>query len=211
MQNQVNDNKKIDLVLQKKLLIQSKQGDKNARNELIISNMNLVHYRLKTKFKNLYDKEDFFQIGIEGLIKAVDNYDLKKENSFATYAITCIDNQILMQIRKESKHKKYTVVSIDKPISINLTKDMNEVSLLELLKADVDIEKNYLKEESIKELLQIIDKLNEKEKYIILNYYGFNNLEKKSQAEIATILGVNQAMISKNIKAIKNKIYKKMF
>lgn len=162
-----------------------KQGDYNARNKLIESNIRLVLYRISTHFINVnYDKKDLVSIGIIGLINAVDTYDITKEIHFTTYAIKCIDNIIYKYLRTLKKENK--VISIES----------NNIEI----KKYIDIEQICIniitKEEEYKIIHNILNNLTEREKQIITLYFGFEN-KTHSQAEISKYLSLSQGYISK--------------
>lgn len=179
----------------------SMNGDRNAKNILIEHNLRLVVFLAK-KYENTgLDLEDLVSIGTIGLIKGVKTYKLDKNIKLATYASRCIDNEILMFLRKNKRRK----VEISFEDSINLDQDGNELHLEDVLGTPDDIvEKEY---ESIvdKELLiKEIENLNKRDKEILTLRYGLYNQKEYTQKEVADMLGISQSYISRiEKKAIK--------
>ena len=155
--------------MEEELVIKSNNGDMHARNKLIEHNLRLVVFLAKKYDNTMYDLEDLVSIGTIGLIKGVKTYKLDKNIKLATYASRCIDNEILMFLRKNKRRK----VEISFEDSINLDQDGNELHLEDVLGTPDDIvEKEY---ESIvdKELLiKEIENLNKRDKEILTLRYG---------------------------------------
>ncbi len=186
-------------------LIKSKKGDEEAKNVLIEHNLRLVVFLAK-KYENTgYDREDLVSIGTIGLIKGINTYKMSKNIKLATYASRCISNEILMFLRKNKKRKK----EISLEDSLNYDSEGNELHLEDVLGTDSDlvseeyerqVERNFISKE--------INKLNQREKQIMVLRYGLNNTESYTQKEVAEILGISQSYISriekKVIKNIKN-------
>ncbi len=186
-------------------LIKAKKGDEEAKNVLIEHNLRLVVFLAK-KYENTgYDIEDLVSIGTIGLIKGINTYKLSKNIKLATYASRCISNEILMFLRKNKKRKK----EISLEDSLNYDSEGNELHLEDVLGTDNDlvseeyerqVERNFISKE--------INKLNQREKQIMVLRYGLNNTESYTQKEVAEILGISQSYISriekKVIKNIKN-------
>ena len=187
--------------MEEELVIKSNNGDMHARNKLIEHNLRLVVFLAKKYDNTMYDLEDLVSIGTIGLIKGVKTYKLDKNIKLATYASRCIDNEILMFLRKNKRRK----VEISFEDSINLDQDGNELHLEDVLGTPDDIvEKEY---ESIvdKELLiKEIENLNKRDKEILTLRYGLYNQKEYTQKEVADILGISQSYISRiEKKAIK--------
>lgn len=180
-----------------------KKGDLKARDRIIKSNIRLVRHIAKQYSTEGYDFEDLVSIGIIGLIKAVDTYDVTKNIKFSTYSSHCISNEILMGIRKNNTINVQKV-NIEDTLSCDF--EGNELKYLDILEDKnsdfvTKIIDNYLS----KELLNIIDSLSEKEKELIMLYFGFDGNRYK-QKEIAHILGISQSYISRMISNILKKI-----
>lgn len=187
--------------MEEELVIKSNNGDMHARNKLIEHNLRLVVFLAKKYDNTMYDLEDLVSIGTIGLIKGVKTYKLDKNIKLATYASRCIDNEILMFLRKNKRRK----VEISFEDSINLDQDGNELHLEDVLGTPDDIvEKEY---ESIvdKELLiKEIENLNKRDKEILTLRYGLYNQKEYTQKEVADMLGISQSYISRiGKKAIK--------
>ena len=187
--------------MEEELVIKSNNGDMHARNKLIEHNLRLVVFLAKKYDNTMYDLEDLVSIGTIGLIKGVKTYKLDKNIKLATYASRCIDNEILMFLRKNKRRK----VEISFEDSINLDQDGNELHLEYVLGTPDDIvEKEY---ESIvdKELLiKEIENLNKRDKEILTLRYGLYNQKEYTQKEVADMLGISQSYISRiEKKAIK--------
>ena len=186
-------------------VLQSMNGDVKAREKLIEHNLRLVVY-LSKKYENTkVDLEDLVSIGTIGLIKGVNTYKLDKNIKLATYASRCIDNEILMYLRKNKKRR--TEVSFEDSLSYDA--EGNELHLEDILGTDSDIVTRGLEEETEKQLLkQEIEKLNDRDKEIMVLRYGLFGHSEMTQKDVAKMLGISQSYISriekKIIKQIKN-------
>ena len=179
------------------------EGDDNARNKLIEHNLRLVVFLAK-KYENTgIDLEDLVSIGTIGLIKGVNTYKLDKNIKLATYASRCIDNEILMYLRK-TKRKKIEISFED---SLSFDSDGNELHLEDVLGTEEDIVTKPLEDKLDKEILKDeIAKLNERDKEIIELRYGLNGKEEFTQKEVAELLGISQSYISR----IEKKVIKRL-
>lgn len=181
----------------------SMNNDQNARNILIEHNLRLVVFLAK-KYDNTGDNlEDLVSIGTIGLIKAVNTYRLDKNIKLATYASRCIDNEILMHLRK-NKRKKGEVSFED---SLSYDSDGNELHLEDVLGTDSDIVTKGLDDELDRSIVwNEISKLNKRDKEIIELRYGLNGKKEMTQKEVANLLGISQSYISR----IEKKVIKKI-
>lgn len=187
------------------------EEDMEARSTLIEHNLRLVVYIAK-KFDNTgVGVEDLISIGTIGLIKGINTFNPDKNIKLATYASRCIENEILMYLRKNNKTK--LEVSIDEPLNVDW--DGNELLLSDILGTDEDVISRGIENEVEKKLLyKAIEKLNHREKIIVQMRYGLNNLdgEEMTQKEVADTLGISQSYISrlekKIIKRLKREILK---
>jgi RNA polymerase sporulation-specific sigma factor len=188
------------------LLAQLKKDDK-VKSILIERNLRLVVY-IARKFENTgICVEDLISIGTIGLIKAVNTFNPDKNIKLATYASKCIENEILMYLRRNSKSK--IEISFDEPLNVDW--DGNELLLSDVLGTDNDIIFKYLEEEVDKELLnQAIDKLSFREKKIVELRFGLKNGKEKTQKEVADMLGISQSYISRLEKRIIKRLRKEM-
>ena len=186
-------------------------NDEEAKSMLIEHNLRLVVYIAK-KFDNTgVGVEDLISIGTIGLIKGINTFKLDKNIKLATYASRCIENEILMYLRKNNKTK--LEVSIDEPLNVDW--DGNELLLSDILGTDEDVISKGIESEVEKKLLyKAIEKLNHREKVIVEMRYGLNNKdgEEMTQKEVADSLGISQSYISrlekKIIKRLKREILK---
>ncbi len=179
--------------------------DLNAKNTLIERNLRLVVYIAK-KFENSgVNIEDLISIGTIGLMKAINSYNLDKNIKLATYASRCIENEILMFLRKNNRIK--TEISIDEPI--NTDSEGNDLSLGDILGTDNDsIFRSIEESDNKKVLLGAIKKLNKREKLIMQLRYGFDGIDELTQKEVADKLGISQSYISRIEKKVINSLKK---
>ncbi len=175
------------------------QGDNSSREMLITHNLRLVVYIAK-KFENTgVGVEDLVSIGTIGLIKAVNTFCPEKNIKLATYASRCVENEILMYLRKMSNRK--TEISIDEPL--NTDHDGNELLLSDVLAGDADSVNYNLEYEDEKRILHsIVDKLGERERLIINMRFGIDGENEHTQKEVADIMGISQSYISRLEKRI---------
>ena len=187
------------------LLSELKNNNKQAKEKLIEHNLRLVVY-ISKKFENSgLNLEDLFSIGAIGLIKAVQTYDTDKNIKLATYASRCIENEILMQLRKTSKLKNE--VSLDEPL--NLDSDGNELLLQDVIfNENESVSKNLEKSADKQIIWQILDKLNKREKEIMVLRFGLGGNEEKTQKEVADLMGISQSYISRIEKKVLGKMRK---
>ena len=172
----------------------SMEGDQEARAKLIEHNLRLVVFLAKKYENTKVDLEDLVSIGTIGLIKGVNTYKLDKNIKLATYASRCIDNEILMFLRKNKKRKS----DISFEDSLSYDSEGNELHLEDILGTDFDIVTKGLEDETNKKLLYTeINKLNKRDKQIMVLRYGLFNNEEKTQKEVAELLGISQSYISR--------------
>ena len=187
-----------------------KNGDANeARKLLIEHNLRLVVYIAK-KFDNTgVGVEDLISIGTIGLIKAINTFNPEKKIKLATYASRCIENEILMYLRRNNKTKME--VSIDEPLNVDW--DGNELLLSDILGTDEDTIYRDMEQEAEKKVLfGAINRLSAREQTIIRMRFGLNDAkgEEKTQKEVADILGISQSYISRLEKKIMQRLKKEM-
>ena len=183
----------------------SEQGDQKAKDILIEHNLRLVVFLAK-KYENTgVDLEDLVSIGTIGLIKGINTFHRGKNIKLATYASRCIDNEILMYLRKNKKTK--TEVSID--ASLSYDSEGNELHLEDVLGTEDDIVTKSIEDEDDKKIMiEEIKRLNKRDRDILILRYGLFGVEDKTQKEVADMLGISQSYISriekKVIKRLKN-------
>ena len=184
-------------------LIKAKQGDINARNILIEHNLRLVVFLAKKYDNTIYDLEDLVSIGTIGLIKGIKTYKLDKNIKLATYASRCIDNEILMFLRKNKK--RLGEVSFED--SINFDSEGNELKIEDIYGTDEDIIHRCIEsEEEEKLLVEEILKLNDRDKSIICKRYGLFGEKELTQKELANKMSISQSYISR----IEKKVIRKL-
>lgn len=183
------------------------QGDESAREPLIVHNLRLVVYIAK-KFENSgVGVEDLVSIGTIGLIKAVNTFCPSRNIKLATYASRCIENEILMYLRKINGMK--SEVSIDEPL--NTDWDGNELLLSDVLGSDPDVVNRDIELEDEKNLLTAtLEKLNGREKVIMKMRFGIGGEKEHTQKEVADILGISQSYISRLEKKIIQRLKKEL-
>ena len=183
------------------------QGDEAARKCLIEHNLRLVVFIAK-RFENTgVNIEDLISIGTIGLIKAINTFQSGKNIKLATYASRCIENEILMHLRKISSQR--TEVSFDEPL--NTDWDGNELLLSDILGTDVDEVSRPLEDDAERRMLmEAVSSLNEREKQIITLRFGLPNGREYTQKEVADLLGISQSYISRLEKRIIERLRREM-
>ncbi len=189
------------------LLNKLPKGDQATRSLLIERNLRLVVY-IARKFENTgINIEDLISIGTIGLIKAVNTFNPEKKIKLATYASRCIENEILMHLRRNNKNR--SEVSFDEPLNIDW--DGNELLLSDVLGTDDDIITKDLEATVDRHLLmKALHQLNDREKQIMELRFGLAGGEEKTQKDVADMLGISQSYISRLEKRIIKKITKRI-
>ena len=171
-----------------------KEGDSEARNQLILHNLRLVAHIVKKFETSGNDVDDLIGIGTVGLIKGIDTYSLDKKVKLTTYAAKCAENEILMYFRSNKKNAKN--VSIYDGVSYD--KEGNEITILDVLKTK---DPDYLEDIYLKDNIQLLRKylniLSKRERKIINMRYGLEHEEEKTQKEIASTLGISRSYVSR--------------
>ena len=188
-------------------LMEMEQGSEDAKKLLIERNLRLVVF-ISRRFENTgVNLEDLISIGTIGLIKAVDTYRLDRNIKLATYASRCIENEILMHIRKISNQK--TEVSLDEPI--NMDYDGNELLLSDILGTDEDMIERPMEDELDLQLLrQAVRGLPERERKIVVMRFGLEGHPEQTQKDVAQMMGISQSYISRLEKRIMLKLRKEI-
>jgi len=184
------------------------EEDAKTKSVLIERNLRLVVY-IARKFENTgVSVEDLISIGTIGLIKAINTFNVDKKIKLATYASRCIENEILMYLRRNTRSK--TEVSIYEPLNVDW--EGNELLLSDILGTDVDIIYRDIEDEVDKELLsKAMDKLSKRERKIVELRFGINiGGEEKTQKEVADMLGISQSYISRLEKKIISRLRKEI-
>ena len=183
------------------------RGSEQAKQQLIERNLRLVVY-ISRRFENTgVDLEDLISIGTIGLIKAISTYRLDKNIKLATYASRCIENEILMHIRKIAGQK--SEVSLDEPI--NMDYDGNELLLSDVLGTDDDVILRPLEDDvDIKVLRQALGQLPDREREIVAMRFGLEGRKELTQKEVAQKMGISQSYISRLEKRIMLRLKKEL-
>ncbi|MBQ6817392.1 MAG: RNA polymerase sporulation sigma factor SigK [Bacilli bacterium] len=193
--------------LERDLLEKSANGDYEARNTLIIHNLRLVVFIAKKFESTKINLEDLVSIGSMGLIKGVQTFKAEKNIKLATYASRCIENEILMYLRKTYRSRQE--VSLDEVLSVD--NEGNEMVLADVIESNEELMIDKIsKDEETKRLYLAIEKLKPREKEIIVLRYGLYDHEEMTQKEVADLLGISQSYISRLEKRIIDKIRHEM-
>ena len=188
---------------EEKLLENLENNDEEAKKTLVERNLRLVVYIAK-KFENTgIEIEDLISIGTIGLMKAINTFNVSKNIKLATYASRCVENEILMYLRRTNKTKGE--ISIDEPLKQD--GDGNELLLSDILGTENDITSKNIEDEVDKKLLRnSMKNLNDREKHIMELRFGFCTGDEKTQKEVADMLGISQSYISRLEKKIIGKM-----
>ena len=189
---------------ERKVIDQAVSGNQKARDTLIEHNLRLVVYVAK-RYDNSTNcpLEDLISIGTIGLVKAINTFKADKNIKLATYASRCIENEILMYLRKNNKIRYE--ISLDEPLNIDY--DGNELLLGDIVETDDDlVEQEMMKSDQRKLFYEALKDLNEREKEILILRYGLSNHDELTQKDVAKLLGISQSYISR----LEKKIIKKL-
>ena len=189
---------------ERKVIDQAVSGNQKARDTLIEHNLRLVVYVAK-RYDNSTNcpLEDLISIGTIGLVKAINTFKADKNIKLATYASRCIENEILMYLRKNNKIRYE--ISLDEPLNIDY--DGNELLLGDIVGTDDDlVEQEMMKSDQRKLFYEALKDLNEREKEILIFRYGLSNHDELTQKDVAKLLGISQSYISR----LEKKIIKKL-
>lgn len=189
------------------LIKKLERGDDNVKSELAERNLRLVVYIAK-KFENTgINVEDLISIGTIGLIKSINTFCPEKNIKLATYASRCIENEILMYLRKNANRR--SEISIDEPLNVDW--DGNELLLSDILGTENDIIYKDLEEEVDKKLLRsALETLAPREKQIMVLRFGLDRNRAKTQKEVADMLGISQSYISRLEKRIIKRLHREI-
>ena len=186
-----------------RLLLLVKDGDIEARNTLIEHNLRLVIFIAKKFESTKINMEDLISIGSMGLIKGIQTFKMEKNIKLATYASRCIENEILMYLRKTQKSRQE--YSLDEVLSID--SEGNEMILSDIIGSSEPLALTKLsEEEDIRNLYYALDKLSKREREIIIMRYGLFGVEPLTQKEVADKMGISQSYISRLEKRIIEKM-----
>ena len=192
---------------EKRYLERCAAGDLEARNVLVEHNLRLVAHIVKKYYAQTGDQDDLISIGTIGLIKAVGTYQPARSIKLATYASRCIENEILMYLRKTSSQK--TELSFDEPL--NTDWDGNELLLSDILGTESDLVMRPIEADVDRQLLRrAMDSLEPRERRIITMRFGLDGREERTQKEVADVMGISQSYISRLEKRIIARLKKEM-
>lgn len=189
------------------LLARAAEGDSSAKDILVEHNLRLVVFLAKKFESSGLDMEDLVSVGTIGLIKAINSFRSEKQIKLATYASRCIENEILMYLRKLSKRKQE--VSLDEPL--NVDGEGNELLLADILGTDTDSVYNHMENEVERQLLEEgLAHLSAREQQIIEMRFGLDGKDERTQKEVADLLGISQSYISRLEKKIISRLKKEI-
>ncbi|MEM1483855.1 RNA polymerase sporulation sigma factor SigE [Oscillospiraceae bacterium PP1C4] len=189
------------------VFLKLEQNDEAAKETLTVHNLRLVVYIAKKFESTGICVEDLISIGTIGLIKAVNTFCPQKNIKLATYASRCIENEILMHLRKNQNHKNE--ISIDEPLNIDW--DGNELLLSDILGTEPDSINRPIEDEAEKSLLLgAVSHLDERERMIMQMRFGLLGYEERTQKEVADMIGISQSYISRLEKRIVKKLKKEL-
>lgn len=189
------------------LISRFEDREMDVKSVLIERNLRLVVYIAKKFENNTYNIEDLISIGTIGLIKAIHSFVPNKNIKLATYASRCIENEILMHLRRNNKLK--AEVSLEEPLKVDW--DGNELLLSDVLSSDADVVYREMDNESDRVALHhALDKLNTRERRIMDLRFGFGGGGERTQKEVADMLGISQSYISRIEKKIMNRLRKEL-
>lgn len=183
-----------------------RNGDENAKKELILRNMRLVAHVAKKYQNSDEDMDDLISIGTIGLIKAITTYKENYGSRLATYAARCIDNELLMHFRAKKKISRE--VSLYEPIGTD--KEGNQINLLDVVESEeLDVVEELEKERQTKCMMELVPRiLNERERFIITERYGLYDKKPMTQREIASALNISRSYVSRIEKRALDKLRK---
>lgn len=189
------------------LLSRIAEGDNDAKDVLVEHNLRLVVFLAKKFESSGLDMEDLVSVGTIGLIKAINSFKTDKQIKLATYASRCIENEILMYLRKLAKRKQE--VSLDEPL--NVDGEGNELLLADILGTDSDAVYTHMESEVERQLLEEgLARLTKREQQIIEMRFGLDGNDERTQKEVADLLGISQSYISRLEKKIISRLKKEI-
>lgn len=177
--------------------------------EVIIENTNLVYHILK-KMKLYEQRDEYFDLGMIGLIKGVKTYNSKQHTALSTYLARCITNEILQYQRSQKAEKRNKGI---KPLSLEQVlyiDDCKEITLADVIASDKSIEEEIIKKQLIEEIHKEINNLSERDRFILCSYFGIFGIDKLNQFQLAEKFNLSQAQISRILKSILKNIREKV-
>lgn len=171
-----------------------KNGDLNAKNELIEHNLRLVAHIIKKYYSSSVQQDDLISIGTIGLIKAINTFDTDKGTRLATYAARCIENEILMQFRAQKKTSQD--ISVNEPIDTD--SEGNPLTLMDIISTEDEIVEDIYKMTMLKKLSTEVGKIKDpREKSIIMMRYGLDGMRPMTQLEVSKKLNISRSYVSR--------------
>lgn len=178
---------------EKEYLIKAKNGDKDAKDKLIVHNLRLVAHIVKKYYSDKSDQDDLISIGTIGLIKAINTFDYEKNVRLSTYAAKCVENEILMYLRNQKK--LVNEVYISDPIDVD--KEGNVLTLMDIITTSDNILDTVYENIRSEKLLKCIEKLSKREREIIIYRYGLLGNLPMPQREVAKRMGISRSYVSR--------------
>lgn len=179
---------------ERECLLAMKNGDVNAKNELIEHNLRLVAHIIKKYYSSSVQQDDLISIGTIGLIKAINTFDLDKGTRLATYAARCIENEILMQFRAQKKTAQD--ISVNEPIDTD--SEGNPLTLMDIISTEDEIVEDIYKITMLKKLSTEVGRIKDpREKSIIMMRYGLDGMRPMTQLEVSKKLNISRSYVSR--------------
>ncbi len=179
---------------ERECLLAMKNGDVNAKNELIEHNLRLVAHIIKKYYSSSVQQDDLISIGTIGLIKAINTFDPDKGTRLATYAARCIENEILMQFRAQKKTAQD--ISVNEPIDTD--SEGNPLTLMDIISTEDEIVEDIYKITMLKKLSTEVDRIKDpREKSIIMMRYGLDGMRPMTQLEVSKKLNISRSYVSR--------------
>ena len=179
---------------ERECLLAMKNGDVNAKNELIEHNLRLVAHIIKKYYSSSVQQDDLISIGTIGLIKAINTFDTDKGTRLATYAARCIENEILMQFRAQKKTAQD--ISVNEPIDTD--SEGNPLTLMDIISTEDEIVEDIYKMTMLKKLSTEVERIKDpREKSIIMMRYGLDGMRPMTQLEVSKKLNISRSYVSR--------------
>ena len=179
---------------ERECLLAMKNGDVNAKNELIEHNLRLVAHIIKKYYSSSVQQDDLISVGTIGLIKAINTFDPDKGTRLATYAARCIENEILMQVRAQKKTAQD--ISVNEPIDTD--SEGNPLTLMDIISTEDEIVEDIYKITMLKKLSTEVGRIKDpREKSIIMMRYGLDGMRPMTQLEVSKKLNISRSYVSR--------------
>ncbi len=193
----------LDSAEEQKCFLLVAEGDEDARQKLILHNLRLVSHIVRKYYASSKNQDDLVSVGVVGLVKAVDSYNVANGARFATYAARCIQNEILMYFR--SQKKLTSEVSLNETIDVD--RDGNPLTYIDVISCDDTVTGDIERKISSQKALYFVNTiLGERERQIIVMRYGLNGTKSMTQREVAALLGISRSYVSRIEKSALEKL-----